>query len=150
MKVILKEDVDSLGSIGDVVEVKDGYGRNFLIPQKKAVKLSTKNFKILAHEKHLIENKLKRIEKEANTLAEMIEGRSFTISKQAGEDEKLFGSVTPIDIQKLLKEDGIEIDRKKILLSSPIKKLGTYPIAIKVHTGVTANINIQVNDIQPG
>jgi large subunit ribosomal protein L9 len=144
MKVILKKDINSLGKVGDVVEVKSGYGRNFLIPQEKAIEVTSKNLKILEYEKQLLESKLRKAKKNAEKLAEKIEGLSLSILKQAGENEKLFGSVTPIDIQKALKKEGLEIDRKDILLNEPIKSLGVYPVSIKVHPGATAKIEVQV------
>ena len=144
MKVILKEDINSLGKVRDVVEVRDGYGRNFLIPQGKAIKVTPKNLKVLEHERQLLESKLNKAKKEAQKLVEKIEGLTLSISKQAGKDEKLFGSVTLIDIQKALRKEGFEIDRKKILLSSPIKNLGTHPVSIKLHPEATAEVKVQV------
>ncbi len=144
MRLILREDIESLGNIGDIVEVKDGYGRNMLIPQQKAIKVTQKNIKFLEHEKQKLEDKLKKIRRESQDLAAKIEGKTLTVSKQVGEDEKLFGSVTQIDIHRILKQEGFEIDRKKILLDLPIKSLGKHPVTIKLHSQLTTEINVEV------
>jgi large subunit ribosomal protein L9 len=144
VKVILLEEMPSLGKAGDAVKVAEGYGRNYLIPQKKAIEATSKNIKVWEHQKNLLIDKISKVKKETETLAEKIEGISCTISKQTGEEDKLFGSVTSMDIEESLKGEGIEIDRKKILLDEPIKKLGVYTIPIKLHPEVIANLKLWV------
>ena len=144
MKVILLEEIPSLGKAGDAVKVAEGYGRNYLIPQKKAIEATSKNIKVWEHQKNLLKDKIGKAKKETEKLAEKIEGLSCTISKQTGEEDKLFGSVTSMDIEESLKGEGIEIDRKKILLDEPIKKLGVYTIPIKLHPEVIANLKLWV------
>jgi len=144
VKVILLEEMASLGKAGDVIKVADGYGRNYLIPQKKAIEATSKNMKVWEYQKNLLKDKIGKVKKEAERLAEKIEGISCTISKQTGEEDKLFGSVTSMDIEESLKEEGIEIDRKKIILDEPIKKLGVYTIPIKLHPEVIANLKVWV------
>ena len=144
MKVILTEDVPSLGKMGDLIQIKDGHARNYLIPKKLAVPANPQNVKAFEHQKTLLKQKQNRIKREAEKLAEKIENISCTISKPTGEEDKLFGSVTSLDIEKSLKEEGIKIDRKKILLEEPIKTLGIYKIPIKVHPEVVANLKLWV------
>ncbi len=144
MKVILTEDISQLGSAGDIITVKDGYARNFLVPNNKAVRASTQNVKSLEHQKRQVQEKLNKIKKEGMGLAEKIESISCTITKTAGEEDKLFGSVTTADIQNNLKNEGIEIDKKKIILSEPIKKLGIYSVPVKIHPEVTASLKVWV------
>ena len=144
MKVILTEDISQLGSAGDTINVKNGYARNFLVPTGKAIQASNQNMKIVEHQKRLIQEKLAKIKKEGMSIAEKIENISCTIAKTSGEEDKLFGSVTNGDIQNSLQKEGINIDRKKILLGEPIKKLGIYSVPIKIHQEVTANLKVWV------
>lgn len=144
MKVILTEDIPHLGNAGSLIKVKDGYARNFLIPQGKAVKATTQNLKQLEHQKLQVQARLQKIQREAEQLARRIESVSCTITKAAGEEDKLFGSVTAADIQASLKNEGIEVDKKKILLDEPIKKLGIFTVPIKLHPAVTAQVKIWV------
>jgi large subunit ribosomal protein L9 len=144
VKVILREDVENVGRTGDVVEVAAGYGRNYLLPQGLAVKASTKNLKEQEHQKKLIQAHLDRQKKDAQDLAVSLKGISCTIARKTGEEEKLYGSVTPRDIEEALREEGISIDRKRILLEEPIKKLGVFKVPVKLHTEVTGNIEVWV------
>ena len=144
MKVILLEEMPSLGKAGDAIKVADGYGRNYLIPQKKAIEATSKNMKVWEYQKNLLKDKISKVKKEAEKLAEKIESISCTVSKQTGEEDKLFGSVTSMDIEESLRGEGIEIDRKKIILDEPIKKLGVYTIPIKLHPEVIANLKVWV------
>ncbi len=144
MKVILTEDIPQLGSASDIISVKDGYARNFLIPNGMAVMASTQNIKNLEHQKRQIHAKLNKIKREAETLAKRIETVSCTITKVVGEEDKLFGSVTSADIQESLNNEGIEIDKKKINLEEPIKSLGIFTVPVKVHPEVTANLKVWV------
>lgn len=144
MQVILLEDIPSLGKSGDLIKVSDGYGRNYLIPQKKAVFATEKNLKALDHQKRLVQHRLGKVKKDAQSIAQAIEKTSCTIVKSAGESGKLFGSVTSMEIESYLKENGIEVDRKKILLEEPIKSVGTYAVPIKLHPEVTATLKVWV------
>jgi large subunit ribosomal protein L9 len=144
MKVVLLEDVPKLGKMGDLIQTKDGYARNYLLPKKLAVPANPQNLKTLEHQKTLLKQKQNRIKRDAEKLAQKIEKISCTISKPAGEEDKLFGSVTSLDIEHSLNEEGLKIDRKKILLEEPIKSLGIYKVPIKLHPEVTANIKIWV------
>lgn len=144
MKVVLLEEVPYLGKTGDMVKVADGYGRNYLIPQKKAVEATSKNIRLLECQKSLIEGKLDKAQKDAEKLAKRISEVSCTVVKQAGEEDKLFGSVTNMDIEESLKGEGIEIDRKKIILDEPIKKLGIYTVPVRLYPEVTANLKVWV------
>ena len=144
MKLILREDVETLGKVGDVVDVAGGYGRNYLLPRGLAVKASTKNLKEQEHQKKLIQARLARQKKDAQEMAGSLDSVSCTISRKTGEDEKLYGSVTSRDIEEALKEEGVSIDRKRILLEEPIKKLGVYTVPVKLHTEVTGNIKVWV------
>ena len=144
MKVILKEDVKSLGAMGSVVNVADGYARNYLIPKNLAVEANTKNVKTLEHEKKKIAEQAKKIRNSAQLLAEKLSSMTITLIAKAGEEEKLFGSVTNIDIAEALKKEGLDIDRKKIALDEPIKRLGSYTVGIKIHPELIARLNIAV------
>jgi len=144
MKVVLLEDIPKLGKMGDLIQAKDGYARNYLLPKKLAVPANPQNLKTLEHQKTLLTQKQNRIKRDAEKLAQKIEKISCTISKPAGEEDKLFGSVTSLDIESSLNEEGLKIDRKKILLEEPIKSLGIYKVPIKLHPEVTANIKIWV------
>jgi len=144
MKVILIEDVPSLGKMGDMVKVAGGYGRNFLIPQAKAIQATTHNINILGHQTKQLKNKIDKLKRDAEKLARRIEAVSCTVAKSTGEEEKIFGSVTSIDIAESLKVEGIEVDRKKIMLEEPIKTLGIYTVPIKLHPEVTAHLKVWV------
>ena len=144
MKVILVEDVPALGKMGELVKVSGGFGRNFLIPQGKAIQATTQNIKILEHQTKQLKDKVDKIKREAEKLAKRIEGVSCTVTKPAGEEEKLFGSVTSMDIAESLRLEGVDVDRKKILLDEPIKTLGIFTIPIKLHHEVTAQLKVWV------
>lgn len=144
MKVILKEDVKSLGKSGDIVNVAEGYARNFLIPQKLAVEALTKNIKMLEHQKKVIQERAKKLKNMAEDLSSKISSLDISLKAKAGEEEKLFGSITSMDIADALKKQGIEIDRKKIILEEPIKRLGSYTISIKIHPNVISQLTIKV------
>jgi len=144
MKVLLKEDVFKLGSVGDEVEVKDGYGRNFLIPTGKALLATPKNLKQFRHQKSLVDHKVKKFKGVAQALADQLAKLSLSVKKKVGEQGKLFGSVTTQDIGELVAANGVEIDRRKIQLSEPIKALGEFKVPIKLHPEVTAEITLTV------
>lgn len=144
MKVILKEDVEGLGNMGDIVNVKDGYGRNYLLPRGLAVFANEKNIRELEHHKRVIAQKVKKVKFAAQSLAEKLSSKPIQIKMKAGEEDKLYGAVTNIDIEKALKEMGYDIERKKILLDEPIKRLGDYTVKIKLHPEVVAEVALQV------
>ena len=144
MQVILLEDVPSLGKIGDLVKVSDGYGRNYLIPQKKAMPATDKSIHALEHQKRQVEQRITKAKKDEERLAQKIEGFSCTLTKPVGESGRLFGSVTSMEIEAVLKEGGMAVDRKKILLEEPIKSLGMYTVPVKLHPEVTAHLKVWV------
>ncbi|MDP8255762.1 MAG: 50S ribosomal protein L9 [Candidatus Alcyoniella australis] len=144
MKVILMENIENLGNIGDVVTVSDGYGRNFLIPRKKAARATTRSVNGLEHQKRLAEIKLRKERDEADKLKRRIESVSLTIPAQVGEGDKLYGSVTNMAIQKALITEGIEIDRRHIVLDEPIKNLGIFTVTCKLSHDVQAQCKVWV------
>jgi large subunit ribosomal protein L9 len=144
MKVFLKEDVKSLGRIGEVVNVSDGYARNYLLPKKLAVEANTKNIKEFEHHKRVLQERAARIRAEFKTLADKLSALSLTIKAKSGEEEKLFGSVTNMDIAEALKEAGQEIDKKKIVLDEPIKRLGEYTVEVKIDAEISAKVKVNV------
>jgi large subunit ribosomal protein L9 len=148
MKVILKENVENLGHIGDVVKVAPGYARNFLIPKGFAIEATLKNTKALDHEKRQLEYKKNKVLEAAKHLAAKIEGLALTIAHQAGEEGKLFGAVTNIELAELLKAQGLEIDRKKIMLAEPIKHTGEFAASVKLHPEVNASLKVTVTKAQ--
>ena len=144
MKVILTEDVTNLGSAGDSITVKDGYARNNLIPKGKALRTTSQNVKSFEHQKRLVQAKLNKLKKEAESMVDKIESVSCTVTKAAGEEDKLFGSVTSADIQKSLQNEGIDVDKRKIILAEPIKSLGIFTVPVKIHPEVMANLKVWV------
>lgn len=144
MEVVLLEDIPTLGKIGDIVKVADGYGRNFLIPKKKAVRATSKRVKTLEHERRLVQDRLEKSLREAERLAKRLEDYSCTISKPVGESGKLFGAVTSMEIEQNLLENGFNIERKSIILEEPIKSLGIYTVPIKLNPTVTVNLKVWV------
>ena len=144
MELILKETIDTLGQEGDVVKVKAGYGRNYLLPRKKAVLANTTNLAVLEQGKASINSKLNQQKEEAEALSKKISAATVTIEHRVGEGNKLYGSVTSADITAKLSELGIEIDKKKILLDEPIKTLGETPVQVKVGYQMTTEIKVQV------
>ncbi len=144
MQVILKEDIRDLGLAGDVVNVKDGYARNYLIPKGFAVEASDRNIKALEHEGKKIQERIKRAKTKAEELASNLSLKTITIKAKVGEDDKLFGSVTAMDIAAALAKEGIDIDKKRIILDEPLKRVGAYTINIKVHPETSAKLNVQV------
>ena len=144
MKVILREDVKNLGTAGSVVNVADGYARNYLIPKNVAVEANTKNIKGLEHQKRQIEDRAKKIRDAAQDLSAKLSSLTLTMTAKAGEEEKLFGSVTTMDIAEALKNEGFDIERKKIMLDEPLKRLGTYTVGVKVHPQVASHLTVQI------
>jgi len=148
MKVILREHIEGVGHLGDVMEVSDGFARNFLLPRKKALEANSRNVKEFEHATRVIAEKAKKEKIELEAHARKISAVSLTITMKAGKDGKLFGSVTSKDIEEGLAEKGVTIDRKKIHLTQPIKALGTVTVPIKLHRDVTATVSVEVVKLQ--
>lgn len=144
MEIILTENVDGLGKIGDLLKVKPGYARNYLVPRGLAVEANTRNIKELEHHKRQMERKRQRVLQTSEELKARIEKVACVFSHRAGEEGKLFGSVTSADIAEKLAAAGIEIDRKKIQLEEPIKTLGEHQVQVKLPAGISAAVKVQV------
>jgi len=144
MKVILREDIKVLGKMGQIVDVADGYARNYLVPKGLVVEANTKNIRSLEHEKKIIQEKAKKLKDSAQDFSVRISSMTLTIKAKAGEEGKLFGSVTTMDIAEALKNEGLEVDKKKILLEEPIRRIGSYSVNIKIHHEISAQLNVQV------
>ena len=144
MQVILREDVDNLGKIGDLVKVKDGYARNFLVPAKKAIEATPKNVKAMEHAKKMVSDRIRTLKKSASADADRIKSLAVTIKAKVGEEGKLFGSVTTMDIADAMQAQGVAIDKRKIMLEEPIKRTGDYTVPVKLHTDVVADLKVSV------
>jgi len=144
MKVILRQPVKGLGEKGDVIQVHDGYGRNYLIPQQLAWEANEKNVRRLKEEKRREEEKDEKILRSARALSTKLDKASCTIPVKVGEEEKIFGSVTSSDIREALLSQGIDVDKKDILLDEPIKELGVYIVEVKIHEKVTGRVKVWV------
>lgn len=144
MKVILRKDVDTLGSAGEIVNVKDGYGRNYLIPREIAYPATKGFLKVYEQEKALRETKAARDMQKAHALASKLGNLSLEATVQVGEDDKVFGAITAQDIADLIAAKGYEVDKRDILLDEPIKALGIYNVPIKIATDVKAEIKVWV------
>ena len=144
MKVILREDVKNLGQMGEVVNVADGYARNFLFPKKFAVVANTGNIKEFEHTKKVIQERAAKVKASLKSAAEKLAGVSVTIKSKSGEDGKLFGSVTNMDIAEALAAEGYEVDKKKIVIDEPIKRTGEYTVSIKLHQDISSEVKVQV------
>lgn len=144
MQVILLEDVPSLGTTGDEVQVKAGYARNFLLPRSLAVEANTRNARAHQHRQQMVAARVEQRRRAALDLAGRVKETEVTITMLAGEEDRLFGSVTNRDIGDALAAQGIEIDRKRILLEDPIKALGVHTVQVRVHQDVTAELKVWV------
>ena len=144
MKVILRQDIDELGLEGDIVEVAKGYGRNYLIPKGIALDATRPNIKLMEMQKKKIEVKRLKAKEDAEKIKEKIADITVTISQKVGEEDKLYGSVTSMDIASQLEAQGILIDRRKINLDKPIKTLGEFDVPIKIYHEVTGAIKVIV------
>lgn len=144
MKVILREDHEPLGKVGDIVTVKDGFARNFLIPKRIAILATQRNMKVLEEEQKQNERQKDKEKRHAETLAKELEKVSLTATVAVGEEDRVFGSVTAQAIADLLKEKGYDIDKRKILLDEPIKALGIYSVSLKLHTDVEVKVRVWV------
>jgi large subunit ribosomal protein L9 len=144
MKVILREDVPNLGTSGSVVSVKPGYARSYLIPQGLAAIATSHNIKLMEHRLKEIQRQIDAAKAAAGEVKARLAELSVTVSKQAGENEKLFGSVTTRDVVKALAAEGVAVDRRRILIEEPIKALGVHKVTVKLHGGEAAEIKVWV------
>jgi large subunit ribosomal protein L9 len=144
MEIILTENVDGLGNIGDLVKVKPGYARNYLVPQRMAVAADSRNVKELEHQKRQLERKRQRVTQAAEVFKKRIESTPLVVTHKAGEEGKLYGAVTSMELEEKLAAKGIEIDRKRIQLTEPIKSLGEHEVLVKLDVGITATIKLNV------
>ncbi len=144
MEIILKKDTPSLGKMGNIVRVADGHARNYLIPQGVGIEVTAKNLKLLEKELKIWEKKAEKQKEEAQKLAQDIEKLPLSFARKAGDEDRIFGAVTSIDIEARLKENGVQIDRKKIHMEEPIKALGVFTVSVKLHPEITANLRVLV------
>ncbi len=144
MKVILAKDVEGWGTIGDIIEVKRGFARNYLIPKGLAYEATDSNIKMIQEVLRQKSRKLEREKQKALEIAEKLKGLEIEIKKPVGTTGKLYGSVTTSDIAEALKEKGIEVDKKKIMLRSPIRNIGAYNIVIRLHPEVSETIKVHI------
>jgi large subunit ribosomal protein L9 len=145
MQIILLEKIANVGDLGDVVKVRQGYARNYLIPQGKAKRATPENLKAIEDKRSELEQAAADRLTAARALAERLEGMAIKVTQKAGVDGRLFGSVTNIDIVEALKSQGVEIERSMIRMSAgPLKQVGDYPLTVALHTDVVAHINVSV------
>lgn len=148
MEVILREDVPHLGSIGDVVKVKPGFARNYLLPRGLAVMADKRNVRQLEHQRRVAAEKRERVLRTAQGLAQKIAGLRVIIRARAGEEGKLFGSVTNMDIERALADQGHQIERRRIRLDEPIKQLGDYRVPIHLGAGMDSELTVSVEPLE--
>ncbi len=146
MRIILREDVASLGKSGDLVTVKDGYGRNYLLPQGLGMLATEHNVKQIEHQKKVIAARTAKLTKDAQGIADKLASLTLKIGRQAGEGGKLFGSVSTRDIEEAAAGLGVTIDRRKVVIADPIKVLGEYSVEVKMGQGVTAKLKVVVEE----
>ena len=144
MEIILREDIEKLGTRGQVVRVAAGYARNFLLPKRLAVAATEGNKKIVEQERQAHLRRETKLKGEAEDLSKILSGVNITIAQKAGENEQLFGSVTTKDIVEALEKQNFTIDRRKIQLDEPIKQLGTFTVPVRLHRDVTAEVTVVV------
>ena len=144
MQVILRDDLDNLGKSGEVVNVKPGYARNYLLPRGLAIKATAGDIKRVEHEKRVIAARTAKLAKESQAEADKLSAVSVSIAVAVGEDDRLYGSVTSRDVAEALKDRGVIIDPKKVVLDEPLKALGLAEVPIKVGRGVTASVKVWV------
>jgi large subunit ribosomal protein L9 len=144
MKVILQETMDGVGHLGDLLDVRDGFARNFLLPRKKAVLANSRSIKAFEHVKRVAAEKAKKEKLEIEVHAKKVSAVTLTIEAQVGKDNKMFGSVTSKDLAEALAAQGVTVDRRKIQLAQPIKELGTVTVPIKMPRDVTATVTVRV------
>ena len=144
MEVILKEDVANLGKIGEVVRVRDGYARNFLMPRGLVLEANKKNLKTFEHHKKIVGDQKQKIMRQAQAVGDHLNGVSLVIPMKVGEEGKLFGSVTNIHIEKALRAKGLNVDRRKIQLAEPIKNAGDYDVPVRLSADLTVPLKVSV------
>jgi large subunit ribosomal protein L9 len=144
VQIILSEEVANLGRPGDVVKVKAGYARNYLLPRNLAVEANPKNLRAFEHQKRIAVLRREALQERAEGLRARIEALAITIGARAGDEGRLFGSVTNIDIERALREKGLEVERRRIILAEPIKQLGDFTVPIKLSAEVDAQLKITV------
>lgn len=144
MEIILREDVPNVGTTGDIVKVKPGYARNYLLPRGLAVVADPRSRHELEHQKRIMAEKRERDQRQASVLADRIAALRLVVTARAGEEGKLFGSVTNQDIERLLADSGFVVDRRRIRLDEPIKTLGEHPVVIRLMSGVDAKLTVSV------
>ena len=144
MEVILKEDIANVGKIGEVVRVRDGYARNYLLPHGLVLLANKKNLKTFEHQKKIIADQKQKITRQSQAVGDQLAGVSLVIPMKVGEEGKLFGSVTNIQIEKALKAKGLSVDRRKIHLSEPIKNAGDYDVAVRLSADLTVPLKVSV------
>ncbi len=144
MKIILREDIDNLGKSGELVTVKDGYGRNYLLPRGKAVLASAQNMRQLEHERTVLSARNAKLKGVAEEQAKKIGSVKAVIKRKVGEQDKLYGSVTVLDIAEALAAQGQQVDRRLIHLAEPIKAVGSYEVELRLHRDVVAKIKVEV------
>jgi len=144
VNVILLQDIEKLGFLGDKIKVKDGFGRNYLLPRNMAIEATPGAVRVLEQKKKQKERLEVKIKGEAGKLADKIKNVSLTIAAESGEEDKLFGSITTEMIKEALKSEGFDIDKKKIELPEPIKKLGVYNVDVRLHSDVKTQIRVWV------
>lgn len=144
VQLILNEDVPNLGRPGDVVKVRAGYARNYLLPRKMAVEANSRNLRAFEHQKRMAMVKREALHAQAMTEKERLENLQLKLTAHAGEEGKLFGSVTNLDLERALRDQGYAIDRRRILLSEPIKQLGDFSVTVRLQPEVDANLRFSV------
>ncbi len=144
MKLILREDVENLGTGGDLVEVKPGYGRNYLLPRGLAVLANPKNVRELEHQKKIAEAKAAKLKASAQAVAKRLADTPVTLKRKVGEQEKLYGSVTALDIVEALAARGLQLDRRAIDLAEPLKTVGDFEVPVKLHREVVGTARVKV------
>ncbi len=144
MEVILREEIAGLGKAGELVKVRDGFARNYLIPLKKASPADPKNVRMIEHQKKQAEARSNKLRKVAEDLAAKLGATSVTLSRETGEEDKIFGSVTTKDIADALRKAGVSIDKRQITIKEPIKSIGTFDVDVKLHAEVNGTVKVWV------
>ena len=144
MKLILREDVENLGKGGELVDVKPGYGRNYLLPRGLAVTANPKNVRELEHQKAVAQAKAAKLKASAEAVAKRLADTAITLKRKVGEQDKLYGSVTAIDLVEALAALGLQIDRRSIDLAEPLKTLGDFEVPVKLHSEVVGKVKVKI------
>lgn len=148
MEVILMERIARLGNIGDVVKVRNGFARNFLIPLKKALRASNENKKLFEERRHIIEEQNAKVKTEAETKAKTLSGVTLSLIRQASQEGKLYGSVAVRDVAEALKEAGHDIPKSQIIMAGTIKSIGDYPVRLALHADVNATVTVSIKRLE--